>query len=304
MSAIQLPESVSTFLDILQQYLGLLDRHAEFVSRVDGVQTLWTYRVNGVVPETNIMIHQTQESLESGAPRFRVRIGATIDGEQGSLLHGIESIANRYCMLGALMAHSNQTFTVGSQFIIGDGNLHTCAALSAAAAVNGVASLLGAFSRSSSGEKPHVQQLSSWSQLDFERLQYEFAHLGDCRASDRECQVRTMWGDIGLSAVHNNPYWGGGLLVLVSTEIDRLGIEGSAPVNEMNLIEWLSGDVPMFGGWSADGKYVRFVSFLPNFMKEVDQLMGHIVSWGRGRLVGAADTVAAAIEMRALLDNK
>jgi hypothetical protein len=250
------------------------------------------------------VIHQTQESLEFGAPRFRVRIGATIDGEQARMLQGIESIANRYSMLGAMMAHKNQAFTVGSQFIIGEGNLHTLAALAAAAAAGGVASQLGAIHHSFLSEKPQVRKLSNWSQLDFERLQYQFAHLGNCRVSDRECRVTTFWGDIGLTAENNNPYWGGGLLVLLSVDMASLGIEGAAPVNEMNLVEWLQAEVPMFGGWCVDGEHIRFVSFVPNYMKEVDQLMPHLVSWGTRRLMATPDTVAAALDMRSQIDSR
>jgi hypothetical protein len=303
MSEVQLPETVETFIETLQFYLGLIETEAEFVDRVDGEQTLWSYRVVGALPETNIMIHQTQESMGSSNPRFRVRIVTPIDGEMGALFHGMGSGINRFTMLGALILHSNRSATVGAQFILGDGNVYTCAALAATAAARNYDSLVGSVRQSVSGEQPKVVQLSSWSGIDFERVQYAFAHLGVAHGSDREFVLRSIWGDIQLISVNSNPYWGGGLLVLVSHNKPGVDLEDSVLANEMNIFELLASDIPMFGGWCVDGDKLRFVSFFPNFIKEADQLLEHVVSWGVRRLRSVDETTSAATELHSRIQK-
>jgi hypothetical protein len=300
MNDIELPEPVFEFVELLKHYLGGVERRIEFVDREDGAQTRWVWRVDGVGHEARILIHETQASLGTGRPEYRVRIAVDIDEEQGRALHSLAAFANRFCVLGALMAYTDQTVAIGSQFVIGYDNLQTCAALTAAAAAYGAMSHLESIRRSFLGEKPQVGSLSAWSGIDFERLQYELAHIGGCRAGERGCRIELMTGVIDLSALHSNPYFGGGLLVLAGAAKAGLGIEGAAPVNEMNLCEWLVGDVPMFGGWYEDGDHLRFVSFLPNMLKEVDQLMVHIVSWAQRRLAQASDTVASAMAIRSM----
>jgi hypothetical protein len=292
----QLPEPLVEFLDSLQFYLGLFETGAKFVERADGEQTLWRYQVEGVLPETYIMMHQTQESMGSNKPRFRVRIGATISGEMGSLLQGMGSGVNRYTMLGTLILHSKPSLTMGAQFTLGDGDINTCAALAATAAAKSYESLTGSVRQAISGEQPQVVQLSRWSGIDFERLHYAFAHLGAARASDRELILHSIWGKISLTPVNNHPYWGGGLLVLVSPNKTNVDLDVPMLANEMNIYEWLASDIPMFGGWCPDEDQLRFVSFLPNFMKDVPQLLEHVVSWGIRRLRSVEGTVAAATD--------
>jgi hypothetical protein len=296
MSEAQLPDPLVKFMQSLQFYLGFFQEEAEFVDRVDGEQTVWTYRIHGSPPETVIRMHQTLESVGSDKPRFRVRIASTIDAEMGQFLHGMGSGLNRYTTLGALILHSKPSLTLGAQFVLGDGDINTCAALAATAAVKNYDSLVGLVRQAIAGEESKVVQLSRWSSLDFERLHYAFAHLGAGHASDREFVLRSLWGDILLTSVNNHPYWGGGLLVLISHRKPNLALEDSVLANELNVCEWLASEVPVFGGWCADMDQLRFVSFLPNHLKELDHLLDNVVSWGMRRLRSVEGTIAAATD--------
>lgn len=75
-------------------------------------------------------------------------------------------------------------------------------------------------------------------------------------------------GSLEINATHKNPYWGGGLLSLLSVRGERVAeIAPDIFANDLNFAEFFFGDMPMFGGWcKAVDDYV-FVSFAPNHLK-------------------------------------
>ena len=59
-----------------------------------------------------------------------------------------------------------------------------------------------------------IETLSAWGDLDLQ-IQYDYAHLGLGTHGKRRWSMNLHpHGWLSLDAIHNNPYWGGGLLCL------------------------------------------------------------------------------------------
>jgi hypothetical protein len=135
--------------------------------------------------------------------------------------------------------------------------------------------------------------LSAWSDLDFEQIHYDYAHLGVGSLSSRRWVMRVHpHGVLSLDAVHNNPYWGGGLLCLSRVPQQLLGgEENKIDVNAMNLWDNLVSDTPTFGGWCRDGNDVVFTQFIPNLMKGLPDFTDLMIAWARCRLASAPQLI-------------
>src|SRR6478672_5985294 len=93
-----------------------------------------------------------------------------------------------------------------------------------------------------------------------------------------------------LDAIHNNPYWGGGLLCLSWPPESVLRVEDSpVEVSAMNTWENLIADTPAFGGWYSDGDKLVFTQFFPNNMKGLPNFTDLLISWARSRVASAKE---------------
>jgi hypothetical protein len=105
------------------------------------------------------------------------------------------------------------------------------------------------------------------------------------------------YGVVSLDAIHNNPYWGGGLLCLSRIPESVVGGE-DRPIDINGMNQWgnLIADTPTFGGWCRDGKDVVFAQFFPNLMKGLPDFTDLMIAWARSRLAFAPQLVEAARE--------
>ena len=96
-------------------------------------------------------------------------------------------------------------------------------------------------------------------------------------------------GALSLDAVHNNPYWGGGLLCLSWLPESVLRVEESpVDVNAMNKWENLIADTPTFGGWCRDLFQVELdhhvLRDLPAFGSTILQALEPVLHFGDAAL--------------------
>jgi hypothetical protein len=142
--------------------------------------------------------------------------------------------------------------------------------------------------------------LSGWGDLDFEALRYDNAHLGIGRINQRSWSMLFLGGArLTMNGVHNNPYWGGGLLCLL--QIPKLSLiekDETIGSNELNVWANLVSDVPTFGAWCSDNDDFVFVQFLPNFVKELPRLLDLMVEQAGQRWVEAKLLVQAERDRR------
>jgi hypothetical protein len=173
-----------------------------------------------------------------------------------------------------------------SQCLIPNRFAGTTAGLLAFAIAHGRRSLITANARmfDRQGDKT-VEHLSAWTDLDFEEIQYDYAHLGIGTIHRRGLTMSFLGGSsLALNAVHNNPDWGGGLLCLLRVPKASVIKEGEA-IGAWALNTWsnLVGQTPAFGAWCTDGDDFVFVQFLPNFVRRLPGLTDLLIEWSRAR---------------------
>jgi hypothetical protein len=120
--------------------------------------------------------------------------------------------------------------------------------------------------------------------LDFERIHYDHAHLSIGHLAPRHWTLLTRQGELQLIGNHKNPYWHGGLLCLLRVHGGQTDLgNNEIPINKLNQVCLLLDDVPVFGAWCNDGDALCFVTFIPNFMKQLPQIDAHLVRWSMRR---------------------
>jgi len=185
------------------------------------------------------------------------------------------------------------------QCLIQPDFIETTAGVLAAASICARPSILESLRRAFSEETaPVVEKLSAWTDLDFEQLQYDYAHLGVSELGRRGIAIRLYpYGELLLDAVHNNPSWGGGLLCRSFVPASVLaGGESPIDINALNLWGNLVSDAPTFGGWCRVGEDVVFAQFIPNFMKGLPNFNDLLIDWARSRLGSVKQLVDLARE--------
>jgi hypothetical protein len=175
---------------------------------------------------------------------------------------------------------------VVSQCLIPNRFAETTAGLLAVGIADGRRSLITANARMLGRQEDEtVERLSAWTDLDFEEIHYDYAHLGIGMIRRRGWTMKFVGGSsLALDAVHNNPDWGGGLLCLLRVPKASIVREGEA-IGTWALNAWsnLVGETPAFGAWCTDGDDFVFVQFLPNFVRRLSGLTDLLIEWGRAR---------------------
>ena len=293
-SQVSKPSIVQAFESELTQFISEQGGQIRSSEPISGSTPGWSYEVAGPGGMANLIVHQTQRSLASDIPEYRVRLGVSVTGEAASLLRGRGNWTNRFASLGAVV-DAGEGVEVFSQATLNWPDLTMLSALLALASVHGAGSIEHSVRNSMTGAVPNLTSLSRWGDIDFERIHYLNAHYGAARRGQRSWRVVCMQGaTIELTAVDNNPYWRGGLLVLISIPKARLGINGVAPIEGINFCDWFYGIAPMFGGWCDDGDNLVFVSFFPNSAKNLPHLDSYIIQWARARIQSAEFIVKEA----------
>lgn len=275
-----LPSIVNVFVEELRIFLD--DYKVTLILKenlLKNDQPALIYEISGAPWSPSLFIHQTQRSLDSANPEYRVRLGTTLPDEIANLIRGIEGIANRYASLSAIVS-SERTVDVVSQSILSEQNASQVAYMMSIAAMYGALTITESLRKEEEGIKPKVDELSAWTDLDFEQVHYDFAHLGIGQLGQRQWTMRTLFGHLELLANHSNPYWNAGLLSLAYYSKEQLGIaEVQVTSNDLNQMSFMLDETPMFGAWCDKDDYLVFVTFIPNFMKSLPEITEQLISW-------------------------
>jgi hypothetical protein len=239
------------------------------------------YDVEAPDGPVEIWFHRTARSVSGPNPEYRARVIAKTTPEFAEFARDKEDLVNRLATLAAMLASEN---AVLSQCLIPNRFAGTTAGLLAFAI--GRRSLITANARMFDHQKDQtVERLSAWTDLDFEEMQYDYAHLGIGTIHRRGWTMDFLGGSsLVLNAVHNNPDWGGGLLCLLRVPKASVVKEGEA-IGAWALNTWsnLVGETPALGAWCTDGDDFVFVQFLPNFVRPLPGLTDLLIEWSRAR---------------------
>lgn len=282
------PDHVEQFIEMVAHLVSAYGEQFEDAEEYEKSEAR-RYRVSTRFGPATVFVHRTRRSRDQESGEYRCRVVAPLPQESWSILRGMEDQANRYATLGALVT-TREDASVLSQCLIEADYSATLAALTAVSAIHAAPSMVAGIGRTFAEKKPsRVEQLSAWTELDFEQIHYDYAHLSIGRLSRHEWTRSVhLHGRISLSASRNNPFWGAGLLCLSSIPRHVLGCGNTAAeINELNGWENLISNVPTFGGWCRDGENVVFVQFAPNPAKELPQITELMVDWAAQRLVQA-----------------
>jgi hypothetical protein len=213
---------------------------------------------------------------------------------------GLENIANQFASLGALTTYEGGA-SVLSQCLIQQATSDATAGIIAAALVHAAPSIMQGLSLAS-GAAPieTVRHLSAWSDLDFEQIHYDYAHLGIGNLAGRSWSQTYVGGStLTLDAVGYHPYWGGGLLILLRPAREYFDTDGPAiSANELNVLTQLADDVPAFGAWCKRNDEFWFVSFAPNFFKELPGFTDLTIATAASRLGSTPALVRTVLDTR------
>jgi len=268
-------ESVGSFLSQFELSLKLREEIAANQSRI--------YEVEAPDGPVNILFHRTARSINEPNPEYRARVIAETTPEFAEFARDKEDLVNRVATLGAMLTSES---AVLSQCLIPNRFAGTTAGLLAVAIAHGRRSLITANARAFGRQEDEtVERLSAWTDLDFEEIHYDHAHLGIGTIRRRGWTMKFLGGSsLALDAVHNNPDWGGGLLCLLRVPKASVVKEGEA-IGAWALNTWsnLVGETPAFGAWCTDGDDFVFVQFLPNFVRRLPALTDLLIEWGVAR---------------------
>jgi hypothetical protein len=288
------PEYVEAFIARTNEFLGSFDTK---LTPSDEHQVARGYSVRTPRGIAGLLVYPTFRSTSEPGGEYRARAWITLPEGLADLFQSgdiSEGAWNQYASLGALIK-SEQGVEIRTQCLIRPDSIDVMSGTFAAAIIHATPSILepivktiAASVQTNDASKEKVAQidtLSAWSDLDFEQLHYDHAHLGVGKLMSREWR-RSYYHryELSLSAVHNHPYLGGGLLLFLRIpQADLLVDRKAVATNDLNKWESLFSDAPTFGGWCKDSDGCVFVSFAPNFLKGLPDFTNYLVQWATTR---------------------
>jgi hypothetical protein len=290
------PDYVENFVDTLNGFLGAFN--AELRDCTDEQTTVPQTRVYELLhegPKTKLVVHRTLRSMDQEVGEFRARVATELPRELGQAPVKVESFVNKFASLGAFMTR-DEGVSVGCQSLIPATTYPTTAGIMAAAMIHAGPSILQGMQRGlNQGTPDPLHPLSAWSDLDFEQIHYDYSH----RVAGQIVQRGWWCGHLLLQAVDDNPYWGGGLFIRLLPGPDFLrDNEHDISINELNLASWLADDAPFFGAWCKDDDTIWYVSFAPNFLKEVPGFVDIMIDAATTRLAALGNLVETILATR------
>ena len=247
--------------------------------------------------KTSLVVHRTIRSMEGEVGEFKARVATELPRELGLLSARMEGAINKF--LGALTTH-DEGASVVCQSLIHETSYQTTAGIMAAAMVHAAPAILQGI-QAALGQQVSdpVHALSAWSDLDFEQVHYDHAHSASGKIVPRGWLQSATNGGLVLEAVDHNPYWGGGLFVRLLPNPDLFrDIEPEISINELNFATWLADDAPVFGAWCKDDDSIWFVSFAPNFLKELPGFTDLMIDAAMTRMLALGNLVEMVLAMR------
>lgn len=273
MTTVEFPEYVNSFIRRTKEFLSEFDMGLQ-LKEEDAEAEMRSYELSGSSFETTLLVHRTQSSFGYQVGEYRARILTAVPDKFSSFLKDKDAEINHLSTLGAMI--SNETgVEVVSQCLIQERDVNNLAGVAAASMAQSTQALIHTVSSLLNPEdsgSDEVYELSAWGDLDFERIHYDYAHLGTGSHRGKEWSIRlNMLHTLTLTAVQNNPSYGGGLLCLLWMPKSEFGEEGQElTIKELNDVEFLFGMAPLFGGWCDDKDRYVFTSFYPNYLKSLD----------------------------------
>lgn len=270
MASSPFPDYVERFVDAVKGFVAGFDLELHDSFNADATTpNSREYELSNGGYKSSLILHRTSRSIDSKFTEFRARAMIELPEQLQSTMAGLEDIANQYASVGALVT-SEVGACVMCQCLIQQETSGTTAGTMAAALVHAAPSIIQSMGRAVGGPPDEkVANLSAWSDLDFEQIHYDYAHLGIGRIASRGwSQIYLGGSTLTIDAVDNNTYWGGGLLILLRPAPEYFCTE-QPPIstNELNTVAQLADEMPPFGGWCRRESEFWFVSFAPNFLK-------------------------------------
>jgi hypothetical protein len=278
MTEVDFPHYVEDFVRLTGEFLQGFELSLALEAQFPDTQSR-SYNVEASDGPVGITVHRTSGSLGQEIGEYRVRVLAHVIPEFTKLARDIQSSVNSLASVAALVDGATG---VTCQCLIPEHEYYTTAGILALAIAHGRRSLLLSQAKMMTGKSDNtVEQLSDWSDLDFEIAHYDHAHLGRGTRHQRGWRMVFLGGaSLSLDAVHNNPYWGGGLLVLLAVPKATVSeIDPELDAEALNMWGNLVGRTPTFGAWCERDDQFVFVQFFPNFMKPLPNLTDLIIRW-------------------------
>jgi hypothetical protein len=284
MADVVFPSNVEQFIGLTNEFLArfklsmvLREQIPEFQSR--------TYEVEAQDGLVQMIVHRTTRSWQASVGEYRIRVKAEVPPEFANIVRGKEAVVNRVATLGALTI-SETVASVATQCLVPERLQDATAGVLAVAVAHARRSLIASHMIALLNDQTKsVEQLSVWTDLDLEKVHYDYAHLGIGTLAPRRWTLDLVdCGVLSMHAVYNNPYWGGGLLCLLRVKRPSIVFDGEQiEVNDLNAWGNLVSDTPTFGAWCSEGDDFVFVQFVPNFMKPLLGLTDLMIAWARAR---------------------
>ena len=177
MGDVAFPEYVEAFIGETKRYLEGFEAKLILLNEISESQSR-VYQISRDDGPIELIIHRTERSLQHPIGEFRCRMHAKIQPELVEFLRGKEAFFNKYATLGALITDGDDAYVL-SQCLIRPAVISTLAGVLAVAIVHARSSILDSIRRGLNQEpESTIEMLSAWGDLDFEQIQYDYAHLG------------------------------------------------------------------------------------------------------------------------------
>ena len=290
MSDFRFPSEIERFIEQVNDFLGFFKRSMTVLDEDPKAQQR-IYVLDGEGEQTTVSFHRTVRSLNLKRGEYRVRVRAPVHPDLATYVRGEDSVLNRFAMLGGYIS-ADDGGAVWSQALITHGPMETLAGVIAASAVHSRSAVLEHMRKmTDASTSSSIEQLSAWTDLDFEQIHYDYAHLGVGSIHQREWTMQFgIAAMLTLQAVHNNPYWGGPPVLLRVPNAAKL-CEGRFEVNSLNHFANSFDDVPYLGGWCSDGDDFVFAQFAPNLLRGLPAFTDLIIDWAHKRTNSLPDLV-------------
>jgi hypothetical protein len=301
MTKFSYPTYVDGFIKMTEECLEHFDMKLELKEESEKGE-IRSYELIGSSMKTIFIVHRTERSRDHDVGEYRARTVTETPAELDELLKDNDAKLNHLATLGALISNESGV-EVCAQCLLDPYDTANLAGLCAASMAQGAQSLIQSqlsILYPEHASKNAVHEMSAWGDLDFGQIQYDYAHLGTANHSDKEWTINLgNHHTLTLTAVQNNPFYGGGLLCLLWVPPLRTGDDDSPiPIKTINDMEHLFGEAPTFGGWCDDGDRYVFTSFFQNYLKSMNAITDSIINWAiiRSRTIDTLVEVAGAID--------
>jgi hypothetical protein len=282
MSNPMFPNHVVEFLNIVEVFLSRFHLEISLCEEIEKNQSK-IFKVEAIDGPVDVIVHRTSGSMDDHIGEYRVRVIAKLDENFTNLARNKQDFINRLATFGAIDSSAE---CVICQCLIPDRGLEVSAGMLAVAIAHARRSLVVSNSTMLSNTADNqLEKLSAWGDIDFEMLNYDNMHLNISNIERRNWVIPLFTGGfLQMSAIHDNPYWGGGLLCLLRERKDVYLSPGEY-ISSDDLNTWanLIGVVPTFGAWCSDEDDFVFAQFIPNFMKGLPDLLQYLAWQGRMR---------------------